>query len=128
MSQGRRISYWNLSFGALIAILLAIPVWLGADLSVLLSLAVMFAGIGLFATVLREWTFRRTSSAHALAGCTAGVLFMVTGGLRLASLPEGARGTLSVVISLLTLVALAFMVRLQPQPDRSPSDRTGAYH
>jgi hypothetical protein len=66
MPERRKFSYWNLSLWALIAIGLAIPAWYGADLGYLLVLGIMLCAIALIATVLREWSLHRASSALTL--------------------------------------------------------------
>jgi hypothetical protein len=52
MPEQRKFSNWNLSLRALIAIVLAIPAWYGADLGYLLVLGAMLCAIAFVATVL----------------------------------------------------------------------------
>jgi O-antigen/teichoic acid export membrane protein len=119
MPEQRKFSYWNLSLWALIAILLAIPAWFGADLGYLLTLGVMLCAIAFIATVLREWSLHSVSSALTLGSCAVGILFLLAGSLRFSPIPEYIRGPVDVLLGILILVAIFYVVRLQNASDGS---------
>lgn len=88
--QDRSFPGWNLCLGALVFVVWAVAaVWFRADLDLLLALATMLWGVGAFATFLREWSLGRASSAFTLAGCAAGILFMLSVDLQLMTVPTG---------------------------------------
>jgi|GEM_PF-6393810 len=85
------------------------------DLDFLLPLFTLFCALGLFASTAIRWGLRQVSSSVALAGCGAGVLLMVYGGIELSVLPIEVRRVVRVVIPLLLLLVMAYWWRVGRQ-------------
>lgn len=107
----------NLMLGVPILLLLAFTVALyPVDLDLLLPFFVLLCGAGLFASTVVRWGRGRIAPNVALAGCAAGVLWMLYGGIEISALPTGVRSVTRVVIPLLFLVVMAYWQRVWKQP------------
>jgi hypothetical protein len=81
----------------------------------LLLLGVLGAGAAIFGQMMLRWGGGRSSSKVTFAACASGALLMITAGVELAFMPEGAPWPVSLPVILLLLVAISYWRRVVAQ-------------